>query len=308
MRGAWDSGWNWQHQALPHFPSALGESSNKSCLSHFITLLARADSGRSEPGPDLASPRSSPLHVRSHQEFARPGVSSGRRVRAKRTGSAAGVHRVFPGSSRLQGARVYLCSAGTGGLSAGCPCLGDLPEGSWRRSPAPGPRWQTPKPGSRTGPAAPHTWFLGITLPPGDLDSLCAPPPLLPPPPLSPSSHSSSLLAPSLLLAAARIEVTQRPPVALRRACDQAVSGAASARRWQGWCLKYPWKLWCHLNEGVEQVLSRRLDQSETPARLTTQPGGGACANYYGRKRSAAASAPQSCRPGGGHAFACVCV
>lgn len=25
-------------------------------------------------------------------------------------------------------------------------------------------------------------------------------------------------------------------------------------------------------------MLSRRLDQSETPARLTTQPGGGACA------------------------------
>lgn len=124
----------------------------------------------------------------------------------------------------------------------------------------------------------------------------------------SPSSHSSSSLAPSLLLAAVRIEVTQRPAVALRRACDQAVSSAASARRWQGWCLKYPWKLWCHLNEGVEQVLSRRLDQSETPARLTTQPGGGACANYYGRKRRAAESAPQSCRPGGGHAFTCVCV
>lgn len=149
---------------------------------------------------------------------------------------------------------------------------------------------------------------LGITLPPGDLDSLCAPPPLLPPLLLPPSSHSSSRLAPFLLLAAARIEVTQRPPVALRRACDQAVSRAASARRRQGWCLKYPWKLWCHLNEGVEQVLSRRLDQSETPARLTTQPGGGACANYYARKRSAAASTPQSCRPGAGHAFACVCV
>lgn len=116
----------------------------------------------------------------------------------------------------------------------------------------------------------------GITLLPGDLDSLCSPPPPLPPPPLSPSSHSSSSLAPSLLLAAARLEVTQRPPVDLRRACDQAVSRAASARRWQRRCLKYPWKLRCHLNEGVEQVLSRRLDQSETPARLTTQPGGGA--------------------------------
>lgn len=125
---------------------------------------------------------------------------------------------------------------------------------------------------------------LGITLPPGDLDSLCAPPPPLL---LPPSSHSSSRLAPFLLLAAARIEVTQGPPVALRRACDQAVSRAASARRWQGWCLKYPWKLWCHLNEGVEQVLSRRLDQSETPARLTTQSGGGACANYYRRKQGA---------------------
>lgn len=87
------------------------------------------------------------------------------------------------------------------------------------------------------------------------------------------------MLAFSLLLAAAaRIEVTQRPPVALWRACDQAVSSAAIARQWQGWCLKYPWKLWCHLNEGVEQVLSQRLDQSETPARLTTRLGGGACA------------------------------
>lgn len=52
---AWHSGWSWQRQALPRFPSALGESSNKSCLSHFITLLARADSGRSEPSPALAS-------------------------------------------------------------------------------------------------------------------------------------------------------------------------------------------------------------------------------------------------------------
>lgn len=206
----------------------------------------------------------------------RPGVSSGRRLGGKAPG-ALRVCTLFsrtptlpPGSSGLQGARIYLCSAGTGGLSAGSPCLGDLPEGSWSPSLAQGPRWQTPKPGSRTGPAAPHTWFW-VSPSRRETWILCAPLLLLFLLRRFPPSHSSSLLAPSLLLAAARIEVTQRPPVALRRACDQAVSRAASARRLQGWCLKYPWKLWCHLNEGVEQVLSRRLDQSETPARLTTQ-------------------------------------
>lgn len=59
----------------------------------------------------------------------------------------------------------------------------------------------------------------------------------------------------------ARIEVTQRPPVALRRPCDPAVRAPPSAGQWQGRGLKYPRELWCHLHEGVEQVLSRRLDQ-----------------------------------------------
>lgn len=44
-------------EPLPRFPSAPGEESNKSCPSHFITLLARADPGLLEPGPALASPR-----------------------------------------------------------------------------------------------------------------------------------------------------------------------------------------------------------------------------------------------------------
>ena len=34
-----------------------GEDSNKSCPSHFITLPARADSRRAEPGADRVSPR-----------------------------------------------------------------------------------------------------------------------------------------------------------------------------------------------------------------------------------------------------------
>lgn len=73
LRRARDSGWSWQHQALPRFPSAPGESSNKSCLSYFITLLARADSGRSEPGPDLASPRSSLCKSRATKSLRGPG-------------------------------------------------------------------------------------------------------------------------------------------------------------------------------------------------------------------------------------------
>lgn len=92
-----DSGWSWQQrQAQPRFPSAPGEASNKSCLSHFITLLARADSGRSQPGPDLASPLSSHCTSRSHQEFVRPGVSSGRWLGAQGTRRAASLHPVLP--------------------------------------------------------------------------------------------------------------------------------------------------------------------------------------------------------------------
>lgn len=63
------SGWSWQQrQAQPGFPSAPGEASNKSCLSHFITLLARADSG-----PDLASPRSSLCTSRATESLCGPG-------------------------------------------------------------------------------------------------------------------------------------------------------------------------------------------------------------------------------------------
>lgn len=63
------SGWSWQQrQAQPGFPSAPGEASNKSCLSHFITLLARADSG-----PDLASPGSSLCTSRATESLCGPG-------------------------------------------------------------------------------------------------------------------------------------------------------------------------------------------------------------------------------------------
>lgn len=53
-------------------------------------------------------------------------------------------------------------------------------------------------------------------------------------------------------------------------------------------------------------MLSRPLDQSETPARLTTRPGAGPAPDYYARRPSAAGCAPQSCGPAGRHACACV--
>lgn len=69
-----DSGWSWQQrQAQPRFPSAPGKASNKSCLSHFITLLARADPRLSQPEPDLASPRSSLCTSRATESLCRPG-------------------------------------------------------------------------------------------------------------------------------------------------------------------------------------------------------------------------------------------
>lgn len=269
----------WQRQALPHFPSTLGEDSNKSCPSHFITLLARADSGRSEPGATslrLASPRAFFCTPRATARVYAAGVGAG--LWAKRPRRAA-LGTVFSPSGSWPRGHTHLpvfcrdrrpfcwepLSWGpSGGLVASVPRAGSKVANTKARV----TNW----------PSRSAHMVLGANLPPGDLDSLCSPPPLrrrrFPS-----SSRSSSSLAFSLLLAAAaRVEVTQRPPVALGRACDQAVSSAASARQWPGWCLKYPWKLWCHLNEGVEQVLSRRLDQSETPARLTTESGGGACA------------------------------
>lgn len=55
-------------------------------------------------------------------------------------------------------------------------------------------------------------------------------------------------------------------------------------------------------------MLSRPLDQSETLARLTTRPGGGACAQLLREEAERRGERPQSWRPGGGHALACVCV
>lgn len=68
-----DSSWSWQRQALPGFPSAPGEDSNKSCPSHFITLLARADSRLAEPGPDLALPHSFLCTSRATKSLRGPG-------------------------------------------------------------------------------------------------------------------------------------------------------------------------------------------------------------------------------------------
>lgn len=42
-------------------------------------------------------------------------------------------------------------------------------------------------------------------------------------------------------------------------------------------CLKYPWKLWCHLNEGVEQMLPAGPTNRSFYFALTPRSGGGAC-------------------------------
>lgn len=271
-------------------------------LFHHPASTCGLPARRAGRGPRLA--RRSPLHVPLHPKSLR----GPRWAPSSRRNARGALHRCpvwSPGSSRPR-ARTHLpvfCRdrrpfcweplswRPSGGLVASVPRAG------WKVANAKARVMNWPS-------RAAHMVLRGNP-PPRDLESGALLAPLLlrcfPS-----SSHPPSLLAFSLLLllaAAARIEVTQRPPVALRRACDQAVSSAASAGQWQGWCLKYPWKLWCHLNEGVEQVLSRRLDQSETPARLTTRPGGGACAQLLRE-----GVARRSCRPGGGHTFACVCV
>lgn len=110
-------------------------------------------------GPSLASPRAFLCMSRATPRVC--AALGGRSLTSKAPGvRCVGARCCLPAAFRLGGARTYLCSAGTGGLSAGSPCLGDPPAGWWRRSPAPGRRWPIPKPGSRTGPAARHTWFL----------------------------------------------------------------------------------------------------------------------------------------------------
>lgn len=115
------------------------EDSNKSCPSHFITLPARADSGRAEPGADLALPRAFLC-----TSYATPRVCAaqgGRPVPGEAPGAlCVGAGCLLPAAPRRWGARTYLCSARTGGLSAGIPCLGGLRADWWRRSLAPGRR------------------------------------------------------------------------------------------------------------------------------------------------------------------------
>lgn len=50
---------------------------------------------------------------------------------------------------------------------------------------------------------------------------------------------------------------------------------ARRAREGKGWCLKYPWKLWCHLNEGVEQMLPAAPTNRSLDYALTPRSGGG---------------------------------
>ena len=96
------------------------EDSNKSCPSHFITRLARADSGRAEPGVDLALSSSRPAPP---QEFERPRV--GARFRAKRPGRAALVRDAS--SQRLPAAGAHALTCVLQGQTAfllGAPVLG----------------------------------------------------------------------------------------------------------------------------------------------------------------------------------------
>ena len=109
------------------------EDSNKSCPSHLITRPARADSGRAEPGVDLALPRAFLFTPRSTPRVC--AVQVGRPVLGEAPGArCVGAGCLLPAAPRLGGSRTYLCSARTDGLSAGSSCLGDLRACWWRRS------------------------------------------------------------------------------------------------------------------------------------------------------------------------------
>ena len=101
--------------------------------SHLITRPARADSGSAEPGVDLALPRAFLFTPRSTPRVCAAQV--GRPVLGEAPGArCVGAGCLLPAAPRLGGARTYLCSARTDGLSAGSSCLGDLRACWWRRS------------------------------------------------------------------------------------------------------------------------------------------------------------------------------
>lgn len=168
-----------------------GEGSNKSCPGHFITLPARADSGRAEPGADLAS--RFPLHVPRHPKSLRgPGwaPSSGR----SSWGALRGCTVLSPKSSSPRG-RTHLPVFCRDRRPFCWEPLSWGPSGGWVASvPRAGSKVANTKARVMNWPSRSVHMVLGVNLPPGDLDSLCSPPPLPPPSPFP-------LLLPLFLLA-----------------------------------------------------------------------------------------------------------
>lgn len=131
----------------PSFTLGPGENSNKSCPGSFITPPARADSPSAQPGAAVASPRAL---LRTSRATPRVRAALGARPVAVEAPGALrrGAQGRRPGAPRRRGARTYLYSAGTGGLSAASSFLGNPRAGWWRRSLALSRGWSTPKPGS----------------------------------------------------------------------------------------------------------------------------------------------------------------
>ena len=185
----------------------------------------RARGARRGPRPASRSPLHVPRHPKS-LHCPRWAPSSGRSAQ----GALHGCPVLSPSSSPPRGRT---------SLPVFCRdrrpfCWGTL---SWR--PSGGLVASVPSAGSKVAntrarvtnwPSHSAHMVLGVNLPPGDLESLCSPPP---PPSLLPLLFPLFLLARLPPRGRRWIEVTQRPPVALRRACDRAVSSTASARQWQ---------------------------------------------------------------------------
>lgn len=170
-----------------------GEDSNKSCPSYFITLPARADSGRTEPGADLASPRallctsrSTPRVCTARGGSPVPGETAGARcVGAQCPRPAVPPPRALSYSPVFCRDRRPFCWEPlswrpSGGLVVSVPRAGSKVANTKARV----TNW----------PSRSEHMVLGVNLAPRDLEPLCSPPPLPPPPRLP-------LLLPLLLVA-----------------------------------------------------------------------------------------------------------